>query len=239
MAKVTTDMRLSLEDDDSTFVDIPVSVVDDTRAAMSAQAGVSQRWVKAQPRISETFGAPACYEAGSKERKLLTEFLNQMHPQYKSLQAAKARKEEARKAMDGEAEQRAKLDLAFLIGQVDNDVANAMRALRKYYTDKGDSTESRREGKTADDLFLDWAARAQKMADKEGTSSPDKSRLVLVSRILKLLMTPDAMNHVRTLTLALPIIPLTDIAGKIEHPERAASPVKVTKGEPAKDSIAA
>ena len=226
MAKVTSEIRLTLEGDEESFVDVPASVVEETKAAMSAQAGVTQRWLKAQPSISATFGAPACYEAGNNARKLLSQFLTSVHPKYKELEAAKSRKEIARKAMDGEAENKAKLEYAFLIGSIDTDVSNAMRALRKYYTDKGDSTESRREGKTADDLFLDWAARAQKMADKEGTSSPDLTRLVFVSRVLKLLMTPDALNHVRTLTMALPIIPITDKAGPIPHPERKAGPVK-------------
>jgi len=207
---------------------VGLTLVGEAKEAMSGLHGATQKWVKIQPQVSETFTAPLCYEAGTLNRKALILFLTEIHPLYKKMVAAEGKIEQARRAQDGEAEHAAKFEYGLTADSIKTNVNNAFRLLKKYYQTKGATTKVTRETPTIDTMVDGWIARCVKVAESDSTPSADKTRAVCIRRFLRLMVSRDSADWVMKFTA---IFPLEEpkIAGKVTHPEKAPGQVKVTK----------
>lgn len=112
-----------------------LTVSDDqlVKDALTAQAHVTDRYLKIEPAISTAFRAPACYEKGTTERTGLLEYLKTRHPAADRIAKLRAEQEafQAKGAPDAAHE---KGDLARLAeARRDNDIQNAIRAFKRYY----------------------------------------------------------------------------------------------------------
>lgn len=110
------------------------------KEALSAQAGLSDRYLKTEPAISAAFGAPACYEKGTEERKALLAYLGSRHPLADRIEKQRAQQEAAQAKGDPTAAHDYAKGARIDEEKRDVDVQNAIRAFKRYF-------EAQKQGK--------------------------------------------------------------------------------------------
>lgn len=108
-------------------------VVSDVRDALTAQSGITDRYVKLEPSISTAFGAPECYTTGTPQRAALTKFLQEQHPLAGEIDKVKLEIEALTAKGDVLTANKKKVERDVLARRRHTDVQNALRSFAAHY----------------------------------------------------------------------------------------------------------
>lgn len=108
-------------------------VVSDVRDALTAQSGITDRYVKLEPSISTAFGAPECYTSGTPQRAALTKFLQDQHPLAAEIEKVQLEIEALTAKGDVLVANKKKVERDVLARRRHTDVQNALRAFALHY----------------------------------------------------------------------------------------------------------
>jgi hypothetical protein len=194
------------------------------RDAMQAQAGLTDRYIKIEPAISAAFGAPDCYQKKTENREDLLAYLKSRHPGFSAAEAAQAKVEAAKAKGDPETANKLASDSRYLWGKIDSDVANAIRAMKKYHEAGSTGERKQREEKSPRQLAQDLRVKLDKIADNSDWPDVDRK----LAKALVTAITGCLGDGAKMLADAQ-----AAAAAKAEHPERAAGKVTVLTGEAA------
>ena len=198
-----------------------ISVTDDkaVKDVMAAQAGLTDRYIKIEPAVSAAFGAPACYQKKTEAREDLLAYLQSRHPSFSEAEKISAQADAAKAKGDPTTAHELSLKLAVVMNKVHGDVANAVRAMKKYFESGNKGERKTREEQSPRQILEATRTKLEKIG--ESTDWPVED--------LKL-----AKAGVKAITAILKDRTDTGLdkpAVKAEHPERANGKVKDVTAE--------
>lgn len=191
-----------------------INAADDksVREVMAGQAQLSDRYIKIEPAVSASFGAPACYQKKTDERADLLAYLQSRHPEFATAEKLEAQQAAAKAKGDPTLAHRLGLDLAATWDKIHGDVNNAVRAMKKYFLNGNKGDRKQREELSPRQLMEACRAKLEKIADS--ADWPEVDRKVAKAGITAI----NGVIGAKTVEAGTP-------AAKVQHPERAAGKV--------------
>lgn len=182
------------------------------REIMSGQAALTDRYIKVEPAISAAFGAPACFQKKTEQREDLIAYLQSRHPNFENAEKVDAQRDAAKAKGDPTLAHRLSLDAAAEWNRIHTDVANAIRAMKKYFEAGNKGERKTRTEQSPRELMETLRNKLAKIA--ESTDWTDADRKLAKKGVT-------ALNGVIGAPVALGLT----VAQPVAHPERAAGKV--------------
>lgn len=197
-----------------------INAADDkaVRDVMAAQAGLTDRYIKVEPAISAAFGAPECYQKKTEQREDLLAYLQSRHPSKAEVDKLDAQRDAAKAKGDPTTAHALSLQSAVVWNKIHGDVANAVRAMSKYFLAGNKGERKTREELSPRQILEATRVKLQKIADSTDWPAADvkiaKAGIAAINGVI---------GGVK-LDVAAP-------AAKAEHPERANGKVRDVTAE--------
>ena len=146
------------------------------RDVMSGQALLTDRYIKVEPAVSASFGAPACYQKKTEQREDLIAYLQSRHPNFDTAEKIDAQRDAAKAKGDPTLAHRLSLDAAAEWNKIHVDVANALRAMKRYFESGNKGERKAREEQSPRQLLEQCRAKLEKIAGS--TDWPEADRKI-------------------------------------------------------------
>lgn len=143
------------------------------RDVMAAQAGLTDRYIKIEPAVSAAFGAPACYQKKTEEREDLLAYLQSRHPSFTEAEKVSAQADAAKAKGDPTTAHELSLKLAVIMNKVHGDVANAVRAMKKYFEAGNKGERKTREEQSPRQILESTRTKLEKIAESTDWPATD------------------------------------------------------------------